>query len=166
MHRLVFKTAAGFQRAGGGLCSVDIPRVEDGFALHAVELVAGDRAAPRDPAVLVVGVDLGDGDCVRGPVDVRHDHGVLVLDEANMVADAQAVEIIEFGDGRVGAEKQVADQGGVAEALRVVVVLREVIRYSAVVSVAVVVAVFAVGAGLIGDTEGLSQSFIEEASMP
>ena len=72
-----------------------------------------------------------------------------------MVADAQAVEIIEFGDGRVGAEKQVVDQGGVAKALRVVVVLREVIRYSAVVSVAVVVAVFAVGAGLIGDTEGL-----------
>ena len=98
---------------------------------------AGDLSTPGDLAVFVICIYFRHGDGIGIPVDVRHDHRVLIPTHADVIADAQLVKVVKLRDRCIVAEQQVADDGSVAEALRFVSVLREEIIRQSIINVAV-----------------------------
>lgn len=97
--------------------SICIARVIGKVAFHAEKLAAGDLSTPGDLAVFVICIYFRHGDGIGIPVDVRHDHRVLIPTHADVIADAQLVKVVKLRDRCIVAEQQVADDGSVAEAL-------------------------------------------------
>lgn len=102
---------------------------------------AGDLSAPGDLAVFIIYIHFRHGNGIGIPVDIRHDHRVLIPTHADVIADAQLVKVIKLRNRCIVAEQQVTDEGSVAEALRFVFVLREEIIHQTVINVAVSVTI-------------------------
>lgn len=115
------------------------------IAFHLVKLCFSELPTPGDLAVLVIRVNLRDSDGLRFPVDIGDDHGMLIVDQADMIADAQIIKVAEFRDRCIRSENKITEQGSIAEALGQITEIRKGFRHSAAVHITIGIAVGIVG---------------------
>ena len=150
----------GFRFLGGGCrrwgaVTGEVPHVP--FDL--IQSAFGEGTPPCDLAVIVVGVDLCNGECFGFPVDIRDDQRVLVIYQPNMVAYMQFLKGVKFRDRRICAESEVADEGSITEALRQITEIGKHFNHGTAVDIAEIVAVVAVRAGRIRYAQGFFGCF-------